>query len=137
MLFNIIHTYRYHDIAEACVEFFHQELITFSGGQKYFHQCQNLQFWRLPPMPPMRAFSSGAETYYFEFHQGNIQRCIPPPQICSSGAYASITHGWTRLPVTNLLIYTPRNTIGCVILSNQLYFSIMQNIYSNLVIQPN
>ena len=26
----------------------------------------------LPPMPPMRAFSSGAETYYFKFQERHI-----------------------------------------------------------------
>jgi hypothetical protein len=29
-------------------------------------------FWRLPPMPPRWAFSSGVERYYFEFDQGHM-----------------------------------------------------------------
>ena len=136
MLFNIIHTYRYHAIAEACPEIFHQEQIPFSGGQKYFHQCQNLQFLRLPPMRPMKSFSSGVETYYFEFYLGNIQRCIPP-QICSSGAYAPYAPRLdtpTRDQFINLYSQKYNRLRGFFKLA---CFTIMQNLYSNLVIHPN
>ena len=81
---------------EACPAFFHQGLISFlgGGGEKHFHQEQNLANQRVSKKilltqkrsgvgwqratsfgvcllcPLWKLYSSGAETYYFEFHEG-------------------------------------------------------------------
>ena len=55
---------------QRCVQdFFHQGQIPLLEGTKYLH---TLCFCICPLCPPWELFSSGAETYYFEYYQGHM-----------------------------------------------------------------
>ena len=61
-------------------------------------------------MPPMRAFSSKAGTYYFEFHEGHSKRvAYAPLRFDSSGAYAR-----RSLLIVLLLIFKKNGTVWLI-----------------------